>query len=453
VAITATCLSPHEWAALYRRDDGEQQPISPVEREFGLEAQARRHGLELMRPLLRALGDPLLSYPTIHVGGSKGKGSTVAILSAMLQAAGYRVGSYVSPSLTHFGERIAVNDQPLSDAEAEQHVAELLRALRRVGERPRFFEAATAIAFRHFAQAVVDIAVIEVGLGGLRDATNVIMPEVAIITSIELEHTQILGDTLTQIACEKAGIIKPGVPVLTAVSEPEALEPIEQAAAERGAPLRRLGRHFGVEHSRLELTEQRFDLWLGAEMGARRLDELVLGLAGAAQSSNAALATAAACLLRPRFDRLTDAAIREGLRQARWPGRLELRDARPRVLLDVAHTPASAAQLRRHLDRFFPDAPKTLVIGVLRDKNAAALAEQLGPAFDVVIAAPVKWFRSMEPAALEFAFRTWCNRVQVAPSICAGIELAKLSTPPDGLIVVAGSVFAVGEAKRRFGWL
>src|SRR5437870_1879831 len=176
----------------YRSDDGEQQPISPVEREFGLESQSRRHGLELIEPLMAALGNPQLSYPTIHVAGSKGKGSTVAMLGSILQAAGYRIGTYTSPSLTHFGERIQVNGRSLADSDAERCLGELRPIVRELGEQPRFFEAATAVAFLHFARQAVDLAVIEVGIGGGRDATNVVRPEVAVITSIELEHTNIL---------------------------------------------------------------------------------------------------------------------------------------------------------------------------------------------------------------------------------------------------------------------
>jgi dihydrofolate synthase/folylpolyglutamate synthase len=437
---------------LYRCDDGEQQPIGPVEREFGLETQVRRHGLELMRPLMTALGSPHLSYPTVHVAGSKGKGSTVAMLSAILRAAGYRVGSYTSPSLAHFGERIQVHGKTITDAECDRHLAELRRALRGIEGQPRFFEAATAIAFRHFAEEAVDVAVIEVGMGGERDATNVVLPEVAVITSIELEHTQILGTTLAAIAREKAGIVKPLVPTVTAVSDPESLGPIEQACAERGAPLWRLERDFELGHVRSHLKDQQFDLCSSAGLGKLRLDAVSLNLAGEAQCSNAALAVVAAGLLSSRLHRVSEAAIRQGLRDVQWPGRLELREGRPGVLLDVAHTPDSAAQLRRYLDRFFANISKTLVIGMLRDKNPDALAAELAPAFDHVVAAPVKWHRSMDPEDVQRAFLAYCDAVELAPSISAGVAQAIRTSPPHGLVVVAGSVFAVGETTRRFGW-
>ncbi len=453
VSLSSTLLSAQDWAARHRTDDGEQQPVSPVEREFGLESQSRRHGLELIEPLMARLGNPQLRYPTIHVTGSKGKGSTVAILSAILRAAGLRVGSYTSPSLTQFGERIQVNDRNLRDSEAERCLAELRPALASFAEPPRFFEAATAVAFLHFAHQAVDVAVIEVGIGGGRDATNVVQPEVAVITSIELEHTHILGDTLGAIATEKAGIIKRGVPTVTAVDEPEPFGPIRDRCAALGAPLARMGREFDVSDAVPDRTGQRFDLWLSERLGGARFPALRLALAGEAQPANAAMAVAAARLLAAPLGPVSEAAIRRGLSSTRWPGRLELREGRPAVLLDVAHTPASARQLRRYTDRFFPGVPRTLVIGMLREKNAAALAGELGGAFDSVVVAPVKWFRSMDCAALEQAFRGYGASVAAAPSICRGVELALAATPSHGLVVVAGSVFAVGEAKRRFGWV
>jgi dihydrofolate synthase/folylpolyglutamate synthase len=446
-------LSAHDWAALHRRDDGEQQPISPIEREFGSESHGRRHGLEVIRAMMDAVGNPQLAYPTIHVGGSKGKGSTVAMLSSILQVAGYRVGAYTSPSLTHFGERIAVNGRPMTDSEADQYIGDLQTILPDVPDRPRFFEAATAFAFQHFAKQRVDVAIVEVGLGGRLDATNVVVPEVAVITSIELEHTQILGATLGAIAFEKAGIIKPGVPTITGVREFEPRDVIKRVCADRASILHRLGDDFEIENKTEGATQQRFDLRLGPSLGNTVFEQLILGLPGEEQSSNAGLAVAAARLISARFERISERAIRRGLETVRWPGRLELIDGRPPVLLDVAHTPASAHQLRRYLDRFFAERPKTLVVGMLRDKKVDDVARELCDAFASVVVAPVKWFRSMDVEALQSAFQSSHDSVETAPTICSAVEHARQITPPSGLIVVAGSLFAVGEAKRRFGWV
>jgi dihydrofolate synthase/folylpolyglutamate synthase len=454
VPLTSTVLAPGEWAALHRADDGEQQPIGPVEREFGLEVQTRRHGLELMRPLVAALGNPQLAYPTVHVTGSKGKGSTVVLLASMLRAAGYRVGTYTSPSLTQFGERITVNGVPISDSECERSLKPLRVAIDRVAAgTPRFFEVATALAFLHFAEQAVDVAVIEVGIGGQRDATNVVYPLVSLITSVELEHTQILGDTVKAIAHEKAGIIKPGRPVVTAVDEAESLAVIRQTSEGHGSDLFCLGTDFGVSQVRPGMTRQLFNCWLGGRLGPAEYADLELGLPGAAQFHNAALAVTAARLMRHALPRISEQAVRAGLSQAVWPGRLELRRPDCWVLLDVAHTPASARQLREYVGRWFPGQPRTLVIGVLREKRVHELAGEMAGAFDRVFACPVKWFRTMEPEQVEAAFGATGAATQMFGSICEAVHAAMASTPCDGLVVIAGSVFAVGEAKRRFGWL
>jgi dihydrofolate synthase/folylpolyglutamate synthase len=445
-------IFPPKWSARNRLDDGEQQPISPVEREFGAESHSKRHGLEIIRALADAWGNPQLKYRTIHVAGSKGKGSTVAILSSILRSAGYRVGAYTSPSLTCFGERIQVNGEPLRDELAQTYVAELVSLAAMLPDRPRFFEAATAIAFQHFARENVDIAVIEVGLGGRLDATNIVRPEMAIITSIELEHTQVLGDTLHAIATEKAGIIKDGVPAITAVREPEALSAIEQACAARHAPLWRLGRDFHVANRRGSCTGQQFDLVFEPGLGGAALPELHLNLAGDAQCDNAALAVAATLLLQTPFDPISEPVIRAGLSAVRWPGRLELIPGQPAMLLDVAHTPASARQLRHHLEKSFAALPKTLVVGMLRDKKHSEVSRELAGVFDRVFVAPVKWYRSLDADRLRESFAAHHEAVRIAPTICSAVELARRATPPSGLVVVAGSLFAVGEVKRKYGW-
>jgi dihydrofolate synthase / folylpolyglutamate synthase len=446
--VSSQIFLPKKWSEHSRRDDGEQQPISPVERQFGAESHGKRHGLEVIRALVQGWGNPQCQYPTIHVGGSKGKGSTVAMLTAILRSAGYRVGSYTSPSLTNFGERIQVNGRPLSDALAQKYVDEIVGLSGSLPDRPRFFEATTAIAFQHFARERVDVAVIEVGLGGRLDATNVIHPALSIITSIELEHTQVLGDTCAAIAAEKAGIIKPGIPTVTAVTDRESLEPIEQACIERGSTLWRLGRHFAIANTRSDVTRQQFDLHFGPDLGGGSIADLVLGLAGQAQCGNAALAAVAALLLRGELGRLTEHSIRQGLSSVQWPGRLELIDDRPAILLDVAHTPASARQLRQHLDRFFGRIPKTLVVGMLRDKKHGEVAAELARAFDRVLVAPVKWFRSLDAQQMYEAFRPHHECVEMASTICTALEIAVRTTPGNGLVVVAGSLFAVGEVKR-----
>jgi dihydrofolate synthase/folylpolyglutamate synthase len=454
VALSHLSLSPQEWARLYRRDDGEQQPISAVERVFGLESQAKRYGLELMRPLMEALGHPERRYPVVHITGSKGKGSTAAMVSAALSAAGYRVGLYVSPSLTCFEERIQINGAMIPTQRCEEYVDRLCRILDRHGlERPKFFEAATAMAFWYFAEEQVDVAVVEVGLGGRRDATNVVLPSACIITSIELEHTAILGNSLPEIAYEKAGIIKPGADVVTGVETKQALAPIQEAAEAAGVALYRWADDFGGARTWASATAQMCDLWFEEPFPIAEWRNVTLSLPGKFQIVNAGLAVAALQRLTPLFPRLTEEAVRTGLGQLKWPGRLELRFERCPVLLDVAHTPASMEQLRDHLETFFPCQPRVLVLGLLRDKRLEAIADILADCFDLVIGSPVKWFRTMDAAVIRGAFQARGTDAWEAASIRFAVDKALQVAAPQGLVVVAGSVFAVGEAKRAFGWV
>ncbi len=452
-----TQLSPQTWAALYRTDDGEQQPISAVERCFGLETQRKRHGLELMRPMLAALGNPHTCYPVIHVTGSKGKGSTAAMVASILQAYGLRVGLYVSPSLTRFEERIQLNGAWIRPERVAEHVANLRRMLQRHAlPEPKFFEAATAVAFMEFRDAAVDVAVVEVGLGGRRDATNVVQPDVAVITTIELEHTAILGRSLTSIAAEKAGIIKPNCTVISGVDTAEAELVVAQHAQACQVPLLRLGVDFQVRAEKLQIASQQVSISFDCpELPLRCLPSVQMALPGCCQARNAALAVAAvqAFVHRRRYRPDTlEGAIRAGLAQLYWPGRLELcRLGTHPVLLDVAHTPGSIAQLVDHLKRFFSRGHVTVVLGLLRDKPAAAIARLLAEAADQVIVAPVKWYRSADPGPVAEAFELFGIPATVAPSIRQAVEHAVRYGDPDGLIVVTGSVFAVGEAKRAFG--
>ncbi len=450
----STRLSPGLWARRYRADDGEQQPISVVEREFGLETQRKRHGLDLMRPVVEALGNPHLRYPVIHITGSKGKGSTAAIAASLLKAAGYRVGLYTSPSLTSFNERIQVDAVPVTDEELDRHVRELLQTLDRHGlPRPRFFEAATAVAFVHFARQEVDVAVVEVGVGGRRDATNVVRPAVSVITTVELEHTAILGDSLEHIAAEKAGIVKAPAPVVTGVTADPAREVVLQRAGEQRVKCYELGRHFDAIVRAPGRTEQRFDFVCSADGSFESYRDLRLPLAGTFQCRNAALAIAAVRAVPAFASQLNEAAIRRGLAAARWPGRLELRRrGETDMLLDVAHTPESVSALCEYVGEHFAEKrPHVLILGILRDKALDQIAQILAPEFDLVIAAPVKWYRSAEPEAVQAECLAAGIPCRIAGSIREAV-LQGFAEASGGLLVIAGSVFAVGEAKRAFGW-
>ena len=452
-----TRLSPQQWAARYRADDGEQQPISVVERCFGLETQRKRHGLELMRPLLAALGNPQLAYPVVHITGSKGKGSTAAMIAAILQAYGLRVGLYISPSLTHFEERIQVNGAWIEPQATARYVTRLRQSLQSSAlPPPKFFEAATAVAFLHFRDSEVDVAVVEVGIGGRRDATNVVHAEVAVLTTIELEHTAILGSSLGAIAKEKAGIIKPGSWVVSGVELAEARQVVLAEARSQGAQLLELEREFDAVQRCCEPTWQRIDVRLEAGwFPCLSLQNVPLRLPGCYQARNAALAVAASQLLLRRIGRLEQRfteAVHRGLGALSWPGRLELcwLQQRP-VLLDVAHTPGSMEQLVEYVTRFFANRRVVVVLGLLRDKPLEAIAAVLSEIASEVCIAPVKWYRTAEPASVAAALESYGVPTTRWPSIRRALQAALERTTERDLIVLTGSVFAVGEAKRAYG--
>lgn len=383
----------------------------------------RKDGLSNMRGLLTLLGDPQDAFPALHVAGTNGKGSVCAFAHAALRCAGYRTGLYTSPFLQRYNERMRVNGVPIADgqlAAITERVAKAVESLRLAAVRPTEFEIGTAIGFCYFAQARVDIAIIEVGLGGRLDPTNVIRPQVAGIASIGLDHTRVLGDTLEAIAREKAGIAKPGVPVvLSGQANAEVRAAVRARCGEAGAPLTVAGPAAG---------------------------DTPLGLAGSHQRYNAGVAAAMLEKLRERGWPLTDADISNGLRRARWPGRLEWIHEEPPLLLDGAHNPQGAAALREYIRTL--DACKTVLLcGVMRDKDWRAMAETFAGFADEVIAVEPDSARSLDKQALADAFAALGVAARAAPSIPEGLAMARGKAGPSGRVVVAGSLYLVGEAR------
>ncbi len=325
---------------------------------YGLKYRGARYGIERMLEFTRQLGHPERAFPVIHVAGTNGKGSTCAMLEAIFRAAGHRTGLFTSPHLVHQGERVQVNRRILSHAEILAYTRRLkpiAEAIERArpGYHPSFFEFMTGMAFLRFAEARVGIGIIETGLGGRLDATNVVDPELSIITSISFDHTDILGNTLEAIAAEKAGIIKPGKPVIIGLLPAEAERVIERVAAERGAPLHRIADAFGTDESRFPETR----------------------LHGEFQRRNAAMATLAARLLGDRFG-LTEAHIQAGLQTVRWAGRWDRHPLADRaVILDASHNPEGALYLERNLAAFVRDRGYRPVVmaGALGIERARAL--------------------------------------------------------------------------------
>jgi dihydrofolate synthase/folylpolyglutamate synthase len=403
---------------------------SALEYLFGLEQFGIKFGLENISTLVEHLGHPERAFASVHIAGTNGKGSVTAMVDAALRAAGYRSGRYTSPHLVHVGERFVVDGQAVPEDALVDAIADVREAIVRLrstggleGE-PTFFEATTAVAFELFRRAQVEVAVIEVGMGGRLDATNVITPVAAAITSIGFDHERYLGTTLREIAIEKAGIIKPGVPVVVGDLPPEAREAIEQIARARGA-----------------------DLVMADETALAQ--HLPLALRGRHQRKNAAVAATLLEVIDARGITVPPAAVVEGLTHVTWPGRLDLRrlGAGREALLDAAHNPDGAAALAAYLAESWPEKPP-LVLAAMRDKDVRGMFRALLPAVGSLVLTRASNPRSAEPAALAVQAREVAPGVPIAiePSLRAALDAAWRQSPR---IVVAGSIFLIGDVMKE----
>lgn len=401
--------------------------------------------LDRIRGLLAELGEPQHHYPTIHITGTKGKGSTAAMLASILQAGGYRTGLFTSPHLHTYRERIQINRDLISEGEVVRWIGDHRR---RLDGWPGVttFEATTAMAFDVFSQCDVDVAVIEVGLGGRVDTTNVITPELSIITSISLDHTSILGSTVREIAADKSGIIKPGVPVVTAPQEPEALAEIQRTARQHRAPLTQIGDTWTYRVVTAEPGGQRIEI---RTPEGRRL-ELWMPLVGAHEALNAAVSIAGAFQLRGTGWSLDVEDITAGVRTVRWPGRTEVLQANPWVMVDGAHNSASAQCLMDTIELVFGSPTIQLIYGASADKQIAGMLEVLLPAVDGVFVAQADHPRAAAPAELQAAVERHGRSAATAPAVGQALEMALAHADKNDLILATGSLFVAGDA--RMAW-
>ncbi len=414
---------------------------SAIEYLYGLQKHGIKLGLETMRTLLDRLGHPERRFKSLHIGGTNGKGSTAAMAAAMLQAAGYRVGLYTSPHLVDFRERIRVNQAMIAEAQVAE-LTDRLQASVPSGLTPTFFELTTAMALLHFAESDVDVAVLEVGLGGRFDATNVVEPEACAITTIALDHQEHLGSTETAIAFEKAGIIKPGVPVVVGRIDGPAWDVIRKTAADRGAPLARLGEDF-----RTTATGSNEFSYRGH---SRQLNGLTSALIGRHQLDNAACAVALLDAVEGRGISVQDEAVRRGLKSVPWEGRLEVVERGPVLLLDGAHNPAAAHVLAEYLMEWRAARPESrviLVLGMMRDKDSIRFVEPLRQLVSEVVLTQVDMARSASVQELREAVGTQFPQYHVASSAADALVLAKALATAQDLICVTGSLMLVGEVK------
>ncbi len=407
-------------------------------------------GLARTAWLCAAVGDPQQRYRSVHIAGTKGKGSTAALLTAVLRAAGYRVGLYTSPHLHTLRERIQVDGEPIAPETFGRLMAELAEADQALQTaQPAWgaataFELVTVLAFLAFARAGVEVAVVEVGLGGRLDATNVILPDVAAITRIGFDHMAILGSTLSAIAGEKAGIIKAGRPVVAAPQEPEAAAVIEAVARERGAPLWLGGREWTVEGS-----------WRAFAFRAPglTLSDLSLGLRGAHQVENAGVALATLPWLARCGIDVPVEVVRRGLATASWPGRLEVLRERPLVVVDGAHNRESAERLAEALRQEFHWSRLWLVLGVMRDKEIERIVAALAPLADSLFAVERFAPRAAPAERLRAAWEAVApgKPVQVFDSVAAAVGAALGRAQADDLVLVTGSLSMVAGAREALG--
>ncbi len=430
---------------LYDRTDVERTRPSRVPKDA--------FKLDRMRAILEELDNPQAASRFVHVGGTNGKGSTVAMIASCLHECGYAVGTYTSPHLVDIRERIQINGHVISYpafTELMTRVARAADAAEKKHGQATFFEIMTALGFLHFAEQAVDIVICEVGLGGRLDSTNVITPEVSVVTSISLEHTQFLGNTNAEIAAEKAGIFKKGVPALVAKQESAVNEVFRKIAGEVGAPLFMLGDN--VEFSnRFEANAQLGPhTRVGISMNKVTFEHVPVPLPGEHQATNCGLALGVLALLRERGFEVPESKIITGLVKTRVPGRMEVLGHEPRVLLDGAHNPAALQALVRSIGAHIPYDSMVMIVGCSADKDVNALMEKVALGGDKVIFTKTRNNpRAASPEDLARRFTEISGKMcQIAPNLDEALSIAGRAAGRDDLVVITGSFYLVGEAKK-----
>jgi dihydrofolate synthase/folylpolyglutamate synthase len=418
--------------------------------------------LDRMHEFMEHLGRPHKIYPVIHVAGTKGKGSVSAMCASALQAAGYEVGLYTSPHLQDYTERIQINRQPISDSALVELVDEI-RPYLDAGTQLTTFEITTSLAFLYFARQEIDIAVLEVGLGGRLDATNIVQPLVAVITSISYDHTNFLGETLAEIAGEKAGIIKRSVPVVSAPQKDEARLVIERIATERSAPLIQVGRDFlYAQESRSIRSGQSFLVWSASEQplvneyiesgGFQEWEptRLYIPLLGYHQVENAATAYTTLQVVKGGGIQLSESDIRRGFSEVSWSGRFEILQHDPPVVIDSAHNRDSALKLRLALDDYYPGRPVLMIFGASEDKDVNGMFAELMPRVSRVIATRSTHPRSMDPEGLKDLAHRYGRPAVAFQTIEEAIEEAFRVVDDNAMVLVTGSLFIAAGVRETW---
>jgi dihydrofolate synthase/folylpolyglutamate synthase len=438
---------------------------------YSLQKHGIKLGLDKTEKILSLIGNPHTQFKCIHIAGTNGKGSVSAMIASILRTSGFRVGLFTSPHLVSFTERIRVDAADITENEVAELTDEVRAKVEACEENltPTFFEFVTAVAFTYFARHEVEWAVIETGMGGRLDATNVVTPAVSVITPVSHDHREFLGEGISQIAGEKAGIIKEGVPVVSASQQVEAAEVIAATAGNRNAPLFIFGEHFMGNLKASDLEGTRFDYFNGEV----RLEELFTPLAGEHQVMNAALAVKATMLALERTEEKDNAeagshasppqnierseAIKAGLAATRWRGRLELVSTDPPVIIDGAHNAGAAVALAAFISKYLAGRKVILVLGIMADKDVDDILRALLPIADETIFTSPAYSRAESPERLaSLAQDAGFANVHVSLTVKDAVALAKdrqalLSSDIQAVIVISGSFYTAGEALQEMG--
>jgi len=411
---------------------------------YGLEKFGMIFGLTKIEEILEAVGNPHREIQAIHIGGTNGKGSTAAIIASILRKEGYRVGLYTSPHLIRFTERMKVNEKEIEKEEMADLTEWMRERIETAGIAPpfTFFDFTTAMVFLYFKQKMVDLAVLEVGLGGRLDSTNVIDPLLSIITNIGKDHQDVLGKGILRVAGEKAGIIKESRPLITAATQPKVLRLFSKICREKKAPFFKVGKEF-----RYVLAGEGSFSYEGLH---RKLWDLSLNLRGSHQMVNATTALGAMEILDDLGYRVSNDAIVEGLKVVEWPGRLEMVSSSPRVLLDGAHNPEGALSLRESLEKDFQYHHLILLIGIMKDKDVHSILHSLSPLADHIIFTRPGTDRAASPALLRKALGRNGKKAEVIEDFRKAIDRGLSLAGEEDILCITGSLYTVGEARSYF---
>ncbi|MDO8281348.1 MAG: folylpolyglutamate synthase/dihydrofolate synthase family protein [Thermodesulfovibrionia bacterium] len=421
---------------------------------YDLQKHGVKLGLSNIERLTDILEKPQNSFRSIHIAGTNGKGSTTTMIASILRTSGWKVGMFTSPHLKSFTERIRVNGIPISESDVVSLTHKIRESFAGTDLNPTFFEVVTALAFCYFSLHKVDWAVIETGMGGRFDATNIIHPELSIITNIDIDHAEYLGDSISAISHEKAGIIKQGVPVITGARQPEAIMKLSDTAEMNNSAIHIYGKDFTSSPVSADLNRQFFDY-----KGYRTLKNISLNLSGSYQTVNASLAIRAVEILNNSGEDIDDTSVRTSLTAIDIEGRLEVVSEAPFIILDSAHNPEASRRLSSSLKELFPDKKITIIIGIMKDKDIAGILKPILEISDSIILTRPEGERAASPEEINnkvtsLIMNNIANRhvsVTLTDSVSEALETAKKMWLEDSIICVTGSFYTTGKVKELLG--